>query len=111
LWPVQAILGAILFAGLALGSMLLVLYFVGELFNTRMIPKGLGWIVLPFLAGSLGWRLGANFGIESLFANLKIKVDNANRLARFWVASCLVLDCDSNILFSCIQTLRPLYHR
>jgi hypothetical protein len=88
LWPIQALLGAVLFAAVTFGFIFLVLLLIGELFDARMIPKGLGWIVLPFLAGTLGWRMGAHFGIESVFSYFKIRVENANRLARYWVASC-----------------------
>jgi hypothetical protein len=68
--------------------------FVGmeTLFNSRMVPRGLGWIVMPFTAGFAGWAFGHEVGIEGLVKASRIKPEDLLRIKslRFWIAGSTV---------------------
>lgn len=58
------------------------------LFNTRLIPRGLGWIVMPFSAGFAGWAFGQQVGIEGVFKVSGVKLQDLLNATRFraWAA-------------------------
>jgi hypothetical protein len=57
-------------------------------FNTRLLPRGLGWIVMPFTAGLAGWAFGQQVGFEGLFRATSAKTGDLLQVAQFraWVA-------------------------
>jgi hypothetical protein len=90
LWPLQGILGALLFSAATIGVMLLVLLLLSEMFSARLIPKGAGWLILPLAAGWVGWKVGSTFGIEALLEKASVRLNQVSRLARIWVAGAAV---------------------
>jgi hypothetical protein len=65
---------------------------VGTLFNARLIPRGLGWVVMPFTAGFAGWAFGHEVGLEGLVKATRIKHEDLLRIKslRLWVAGSAV---------------------
>ena len=55
--------------------------------NSRVMPRGLGWVVLPFAGGLAGWTFGQQIGIEGLLTKLEVKLLNwSNKKLRAWGA-------------------------
>lgn len=50
IWAKKVVVFLVGFFGTAL-LMLSVLYLLGAMFNTRLVPRGPGWIVIPIIAG------------------------------------------------------------
>ena len=66
---------------------ILVLYGIGDALDSRLVPRGLGWLVLPVLAGLAGWTLFKELPFETA-AESALKVLFANtRLNRFLLAT------------------------
>jgi hypothetical protein len=71
---------------LALCLEVLLLAGIGALFNQRVIPRGLGWLVLPILAGIAGWTFGKEFGLDSILEFASEKLNSAGKTSRVWLA-------------------------
>jgi hypothetical protein len=85
-WPVQGVLGFAIAFALAAALEFGLIVFLSELFDVRLIPRGFGWIVLLLAAGWFGWQIGSRTGVEGLFQMARLRLDRAQRLARFWLA-------------------------
>lgn len=66
---------------------ILLLLILGEITGRRISPRGLGWIVIPFLAGAGGWMFGLRAGYESILRKLGMNVDVSDPRMRLWIAA------------------------
>jgi hypothetical protein len=55
-----------------------VVWILGELFNVRIIPKGLGWVIIPVLTGIAGAKLATEIPYSSL-----LQLIGTRRLLRY----------------------------
>ncbi|WP_417712173.1 hypothetical protein [Roseibium aggregatum] len=85
-WVIQGILGFLICFAITSGALIALLVIVSEIFNSRFVPRGLGWFVVPVLGGWFGWKFGTQVGIESVLGRIQIEQRLANRLTRIWVA-------------------------
>jgi len=56
LWSLRA-LGVVIGFALVVGLEFLLVVVLQEAFNSRLIPRGLGWIVMPFAGAVFGYRV------------------------------------------------------
>jgi hypothetical protein len=64
---------------------------MGVLFNTRLAPRGLGWIAFPIAAGATGWAFGREIGLERVLAKVQAKLFSiANKRIRGLIAGSLL---------------------
>ncbi len=89
--PKYSLLQGMIFFAIAFLAVLaieaILLAALSAMFNSRLMPRGIGWIVLPILGGVAGWQFGRQAGIESFVNRLGIeKLNASNRNFRVWVA-------------------------
>jgi hypothetical protein len=58
-----AIVGALAAASLVFALEVALLMAISELFDTRLTPRGIGWLALPIIAGVTGWKIGWNVDV------------------------------------------------
>jgi len=61
---VSGLIGFAIGLVLAIALEMLLVYAVGAIFNSRMVPRGLGWVVLPIMSGVLGFGLFYNLATD-----------------------------------------------
>ncbi len=61
---------------------------IEAIFNTRLVPRGLGWIVIPFSAGLAGWAFGQQVGVEGILRVTHVKTQTLLQVTQFriWIA-------------------------
>jgi hypothetical protein len=60
---------------------------VEKLFNTHLLPRGLGWIFIPISAGLAGWAFGQEIGFEGALKRARINLPNfSSKQFRTWAA-------------------------
>lgn len=79
LW-LYRIAGFVVGAGLTFVLEVGFLLFLGELFGKRLMPRGLGWVILPILAGIALARVAPDLGPVGRFASTAL-------VRNFWSAS------------------------
>jgi hypothetical protein len=83
----QGIMGAACgFLGVFAVEVLFLMVLSG-IFDSRLMPRGLGWIVLPVFGGIAGWRFGKNIGVERVVLAVVDRTENGSRYTRIWIAS------------------------
>ena len=59
------------------------------IFDTRMVPRGIGWVLGPIAVGVMGWRVGYNFELQGAQMALNERLFSSRRGRMFW--ACLAL--------------------
>jgi hypothetical protein len=71
---------------LALAAEMTLLLLLSELFHVRLMPRGVGWIVVPIFGAIAGWRFGRNFNFGNAAYLTSRRLSATPRLTRLWVA-------------------------
>lgn len=78
-WLIRVV-GFIVGAGIAMALEVGLLLLLGELFDKRLMPRGLGWLVIPIIVGISAAKIAPELGPLSKFAKQGL-------VANFWKAS------------------------
>lgn len=84
---VKGLIGFVIAFGSVLLIEFLVVYGASELFNARLVPRGLGWVVIPVIAGIAGWKLFRDFPFAGAFGTALESMSTMNRVNRFLIAT------------------------
>ena len=84
----KRLLGFLLLFGLAILIELLIVGIISAIFNTRLMPRGIGWIIIPIILGTYGWRSAHNFTIDTI-KSLPIinKINGTKGITRYYIAA------------------------
>jgi hypothetical protein len=79
----QGIIGAAIGFSCVIFVEFLLVMLLSEIFHSRVTPRGLGWIVIPVIAGVAGWKIGTSIDIKEYFLNKGIRF---NCFLKIWIA-------------------------
>lgn len=85
--PLRKVFGFMLGFGTVAILEILVIYLIGELLNSRIVPRGPGWIFIPVVAGVAGWKLLRDVNFTGAFGHAVHEMTTMNQLNRLLIAA------------------------
>ena len=82
---VQGIVGFAVGFAIVLGLEIALVAVLSELFHARLLPRGLGWLLLPIGGGVLGWRFGYRVGIAGISVAVGDGLNRSSQNFRIWL--------------------------